>query len=263
MTVTQIEKCFKTYTQAFPQEEMIQLKIHHTARVVENAREIMHREGFEEHLRVVGEVAAWLHDVGRFPQFMRYKTFSDRQSVNHALLSCAEILQQGWLDHDTPAERDLVLKAIEYHNFRDLPPNLPAEEAAVVHLVRDADKLDIFTVLDEAIATNYLPSHPEVYWGLPFTGPLSRRVIQSIEAGESVDYSEIRSFADFILIQVAWCNGGLYFPASCALTLERNSLAIRRDYLCSILPEEEHINVKRCCDIAAAALVRKATNGTH
>lgn len=261
MNVHQIAHCFKTYTQAFPQEEMIRLKIHHTERVVANAREVMQREGFSPELREIGEVAAWLHDVGRFPQLMRYHTFSDRNSVNHALLSCAEILQQGWLDDETPAVRDLILKAVEYHNFRDLPPNLTADETAIVQLVRDADKLDIFTVLEEAIATNYLATHPEVYWGLPFTGPLSQRVIAAIEQGCSVDYGDIQSFADFVLIQVAWCNGGLHFPASCALTLERNCLAIRQDYLCSILPECEHANVMKCCAIAKAALIRKANHG--
>ena len=96
---------------------------------------------------------------------------------------------------------------------------------------------------------------------VPFTGPLSKEVVQAIEAGTSVDYGAIRSFADFVLIQVAWCNGGLHFPASCALTLARNCLTIRRDYLCSILPASEHVNVMKCCSIAAAALTRKASHG--
>lgn len=261
MNVDSIATIFRAYTQTFPQEEMIQLKIHHTERVVEAAREIMHREGFSPSLQTAGEVAAWLHDVGRFPQFVRYHTFSDRKSVNHALLSCSEVLQHGWLDAETPAERDLVLKAVELHNFRELPPYLSADEAAVAHVVRDADKLDIFTVLEHAIATDYLPSHPEVYWGLPFTGPLSEAVVQAIENGRSVDYGEIRSFADFVLIQVAWCHGGLHFPASCALTLARGCLEIRRNYLCSILPEREHAKVIHCCAVAEAALIRKANHG--
>ena len=261
MNIAQIEKNFNTYVQGFPLEEMIELKIHHTRRVVADAREVMRREGFSAPLFEMGEAAAWLHDVGRFPQLTKYHTFSDGKSVNHALLSCAEILRLGWLDEETPQVRSIVLKAVEYHNFRDLPPHLPADEAAIVHLVRDADKLDIFTVLDQAIATNYLPSHPEVYFGLPFTGPLSQSVVSAIERADSIDYSEIRSFADFILIQVAWCNGGLHFPASCALTLERNCIQIRQDYLCSILPESEHEKVRLCCAIAEAALKRKAGYG--
>lgn len=261
MDVAHIASLFKRYTESFPQEEMIQLKIHHTERVVADAIEIMHREHFSEDLQTAGAMAAWLHDVGRFPQFMKYRTFSDRNSENHAVLSCAEIVRLGWLEEASPELRERVLKAVELHNVRDLPSDLSEADAKVAHVVRDADKLDIFTVLEEAIATDYLPSHPEVYWGLPFTGPLSKEVVQAIEAGTSVDYGAIRSFADFVLIQVAWCNGGLHFPASCALTLARNCLTIRRDYLCSILPASEHANVMKCCSIAAAALTRKASYG--
>jgi HD superfamily phosphodiesterase len=261
MDVAHIASLFKRYTESFPQEEMIQLKIHHTERVVADAIEIMHREHFSEDLQTAGAIAAWLHDVGRFPQFMKYRTFSDRNSENHAVLSCAEIVRLGWLDEASPELRERVLKAVELHNVRDLPSDLSEADAKVAHVVRDADKLDIFTVLEEAIATNYLATHPEVYWGLPFTGPLSKKVIAAIEQGCSVDYGDIQSFADFVLIQVAWCNGGLHFPASCALTLERNCLAIRQEYLCSILPESEHANVMKCCAIAKAALIRKANHG--
>ena len=80
MDVAHIASLFKRYTESFPQEEMIQLKIHHTERVVADAIEIMHREHFSKDLQTAGAIAAWLHDVGRFPQFMKYRTFSDRNS---------------------------------------------------------------------------------------------------------------------------------------------------------------------------------------
>lgn len=261
MNVAVIAEWFRDYVQAFPQEDMIKLKIDHTARVVANAHEILRREGASGQLLEAGLAAAWLHDVGRFKQFERYHTFSDLKSVNHALMSCAEILRLGWLDALEPSERNLILKAVEYHNLRALPPHLDDDEVFVAHVVRDADKLDIFTVLEEAIATDYLATHPEVYWGLPFTAPLSDAVVQAIEKGESVDYKSIRSFADFVFIQVAWCHGGLHFPSSSALALERQCVAIRRDYLCKILPESDHERIQYCCAIAENALMRKAHNG--
>ncbi|MBQ9693522.1 MAG: HD domain-containing protein [Kiritimatiellae bacterium] len=255
------KQCFNAYTKKFPDVEMNRLKIAHTERVVAVALEIMKRSAFPEALMALGEAAAWFHDVGRFPQFQRYQTFSDRHSVNHALLSCSEILQQGWLDATPAKSRDLILKAVEFHNLREVPPQLDPDEALLVHLVRDADKLDILALLEQAIATDYLADHPEVYWGLPFTAPLSDAVVEAIEAGASVSYKDIQSFADFVLIQVAWCNGGFHFPASCALVLERNSLAIRQTYLCSILPSGEHERIKRCCHLAEVALKRKVQNG--
>lgn len=250
-----IPKAFLAYYRTFPHEDMNDLKLEHTQRVAANAKRIMAGEGFPAHLRAAGETAAWLHDLGRFRQFLRYRTFSDRKSVNHALLSCGEALRLGWLDDFSPETRNLILQAIAFHSLRDLPPTLSGDDAALAHLVRDADKLDIFTVLDHAIETDYLATHPEVYWGLPFTAPPSPRIVAAIERGESVDYADIRSFADFVFIQLAWCNGGLHFAESRRIALERNETDIRRDYLCALLPEHA-ATIRRCCACAKAALGR-------
>lgn len=253
MTIDELPSAFSAYYNTFPFDEMNRLKLDHTQRVVENAREIMRAESFPAELVALGETAAWLHDLGRFSQFTRYRTFSDSQSVNHALLSCSEALRLGWLDDRSPRDRNLILQAVAFHNLQDLPLNLSHEELLLAHLVRDADKLDIFTVLDEAIRTNYLPSHPEVYWGLPFTAPPSEPIITALLAGTSVPYAEIRSFADFVFIQVAWCRSGLYFAGSRRLARVRNEIGIRREYLIQILPQHREV-IAACCAAAEAAL---------
>ncbi len=256
MKLEALPQAFADYVKTFPQEDMITLKYEHTQRVVANAREIMAGETFPEELQAMGEMAAWLHDLGRFKQFCKYRTFSDRQSVNHALLSCAVALEPGWLDDLPPETRNRILQAIALHNLREVPPALSEADSLLVHLVRDADKLDIYTVLDQAIATNYLPSHPEVYWGLPFAAPPSPKIVCAIEQGESIDYGDIHSFADFVFIQLAWCNGGLFFRESAKMVLQRGEVDIRRDYLCQILPASQEV-ITRCCDVARQALERK------
>lgn len=256
----QLPAAFEAYYKTFAHEDMNDLKLAHTRRVVENAQRIMVGAGFSEALRVSGEAAAWLHDVGRFRQFMQYHTFNDRQSVNHALLSCGEVLRLGWLDDRSPKERNEILRAIEFHNLRELPPGLSPDEAALAHMVRDADKLDIYTVLDQAIATNYLPAHPEVYWGLPFTAAPSPKIVSAIEAGTSIDYADIRSFADFVFIQLAWCHSGLHFRESYKMARERGEVEIRRAYLVSIMPDEAAL-INHCCAVAEAALARGCEDG--
>lgn len=256
MTIDELPDAFEAYYRTFPFDEMNRLKLEHTRRVAADAREVMRLEAFPADLQVLGETAAWLHDLGRFSQFTRYRTFHDAHSVNHALLSCAEALRLGWLDDLSPKDRNLILQAIAFHNLRDLPPNLPHDELLVAQLVRDADKLDIFTVLDEAIRSDYLASHPEVYWGLPFTAPPSEPVVRALLSGESVSYSDIRSFADFIFIQVAWCRSGLVFSGSRKLALQRREVAIRRDYLLKILPEHAGV-IGRCCAAAEDALIKE------
>ncbi len=253
MRLSDIPAAFEAYADTFPAEDMNLLKRDHTRRVAANARAIMDGEAFPPRLRPLGEAAAWLHDLGRFRQYTQYQTFSDRVSVNHALLSCAELLRLGWLDDADAPTRNAILRAIECHNLRDLPPHLPADELALAHLVRDADKLDIYTVLDHAIETDYLPTHPDVYWGLPLDGPPSPKVLAALERGDSVDYADIASFADFVFIQLAWCNGGLHYRASRRLALERGEVEIRRRYLLSLIPAHAAA-VERACAIAARAL---------
>lgn len=257
MKVDEIPQAFLSYYRTFERDDMHDLKYAHTCRVVQNAIRIMEGENFSSELRELGLAAAWLHDLGRFRQFTKYRTFSDAVSVNHALLSCAEALRLEWLDDWSPKARHLILRAIEFHSLRDLPAGLSEEEALLCHLVRDADKLDIYTVLDQAIETNYLPSHPEVYWGLPFANPPSQKIIDAIHAGKSIDYSDIKSFADFVFIQIAWCNGGLYFPTSSRLVLERQELNVREAYLCEIIPEAKAI-IQACCRLATKTLKQHA-----
>lgn len=253
MKIEELPIAFETYYKTFPSLDMHILKFEHTKRVVQNAERIMRDEGFSERLYGLGSVAAWLHDVGRFKQFERFGTFSDRVSINHALLSCSEILRLGWLEDWSPEDRHLVLRAIEFHSLRELPPYLTEEELLLCHLVRDADKLDIYTVLDDAIATHYLESHPEVYWGLPLRGVVSKRIVEAITRGESIDYAQIKSFADFVLIQVSWCCGGLFFKASRQMVQERNEVDIRERYLCELIPSEA-LTIQKCCQIAREAL---------
>ena len=45
----------------------------------------------------MAETAALLHDIGRFEQFHRYKTFSDARSEDHAALGVDAIKEEGLL----------------------------------------------------------------------------------------------------------------------------------------------------------------------
>ena len=66
---------------------MMQLKLEHTAGVVGAARLIAQGEGFDETDARCAEAAALLHDTGRYEQLLRYNTFRDSDSVDHAVFS--------------------------------------------------------------------------------------------------------------------------------------------------------------------------------
>lgn len=225
--------------------EMMQLKRTHTAFVVENARLIADGEGFSSEAREAALAAALLHDTGRYEQLRRYNTFRDSESVDHAVFSHAIVREKGWTDD--PA----VLDAVLWHNRRELPAQMEALTALVAHTVRDADKLDIFRVLEDMILHTDWRSDSRAFWNLAVSEPPNPAVVANIARGDAVDYQEIRSLSDFVLIQVGWMVSGLHFATARRLCADRKHLAFRRDLLHRLSSDP---SVDRICDLAETRL---------
>ncbi len=202
---------------------MMELKRIHTQKVVEAARLIIEGEVFTPEERDKALQAAMLHDAGRFEQIKRYGTFNDAKSIDHAVLSHDIVCEKGWT-----ADED-ILAAILYHNRRDLPDGMSPLREKICHLVRDADKLDIFRVLEDQLAANPNLSQ-DAFWGLQ-PGEPSPLVVDAILNRKPVDYGLIRTLADFILIQVGWLRNDLYFATTRRLAAARGHLEFRRRLL--------------------------------
>ncbi len=69
------------------------------------------------------------------------------------------------------------------------------------------------------------------FWNLPTTARPSSVVVDAIRHGQPVDYQNIVSLADFVLVQVGWMVSGLAYATTRRLTAERGHLAFRRDFL--------------------------------
>lgn len=208
---------------------MMALKLHHTDMVVANARAIAEREGFGEDAAEACEIAALLHDTGRYEQLRLYNTFRDSDSVDHAVFSRDIVLAKGWLDGYP--HRNAVLDAVLFHNRRDVPDGLDPLTATVAHCVRDADKLDIFRVLEDRVANTDWRNDNTAFWNLPVLAKPNPKVVEAVRKGDAVDYQNIKTLADFVLIQVGWLRSGLHFGTSRKLASERGHLAFRRRFL--------------------------------
>jgi len=99
----------------------IKRKIEHTGRVCENILLLAKSEKIGEEGNRLAETLALFHDLGRFEQFMRYKTFVDSESENHAILGVKILERMRILSHLKPKEKYLILKAVEYHNRLEIP----------------------------------------------------------------------------------------------------------------------------------------------
>ncbi len=229
---------------------LMRLKRVHTGFVVKNAELIADGEGFDEKTREAAVAAALLHDTGRYEQLRLYDTFRDSDSVDHAVFSHDIVKEKGWLgalfDESTG---DAILKAVLYHNRREIPDGLDALTEACSHTVRDADKLDIFRVLEDQIQNTDWRSDSRAFWNLRFDLPPSPVVVDCIAKGLPVDYQEIKSLSDFVLIQVGWMLSGLRYATSRRLCRERGHLEFRRDFLHKLTDDP---SVDRLCDLVCS-----------
>ena len=228
---------------------MMALKLLHTGKVVENAKLIAAGEGFEATTARVCEAAALLHDTGRYAQLRVYNTFRDSDSVDHAVFSHDIVKEKGWLDDWE--DKDAILAAVLYHNRREIPEGLDPLTLACSRTVRDADKLDIFRVLEDQIATTDWRHDAKAFWNLPTTAAPNPVVAEAIREGRPVDYQNIKSLADFVLIQVGWMVSGLEYATSRRLCAARGHLAYRRHFLHQLTDAPV---VDELCDLAEKAL---------
>ena len=230
---------------------MMRLKREHTGFVVKNATLIADGEAFGAEERETSLAAALLHDTGRYEQLKRYNTFRDSDSVDHAVFSHEIVKGSGWLEKCGVVRPDAVLAAVLYHNRRDLPDGLDAVTLAASQTVRDADKLDIFRVLQNEVDNTDWRKDSRAFWNLATDIPPNPEVVACIEAGRPVDYQAIKSLSDFVLIQVGWMVSGLYYGTSRRLCAERGHLAYRRNFLHQLVDDP---SIDRVCDLAERVL---------
>ena len=246
-----LEEKYSAYVDGFRDAEgrlppMMQLKLEHTSLVVANARKISEGESFDPETARLSLAAALLHDTGRYEQLRRYNTFRDSDSVDHAVFSHDIVRDLGWLEGDPG--RDTILQAVLYHNRRDVPEGLDSRTAAVSHTVRDADKLDIFRVLEDRVRNTDWRNDCTAFWNLPTTARPTPAVVAAIRERRPVPYQDISTLADFVLIQVGWMISGLRYATSRRLCAERGHLAFRREFLKELTDDPA---VDELCAIAA------------
>jgi len=217
----------------------LELKREHCLRVMDEAREQARELRLPEHLVELATVAGLCHDVGRFPQYRRYRTFRDGISANHGRLGVEALTRYGGLDWLPPADRHLVRLAVAVHNRKLLPPAVAARQDAagtLVRIVRDADKLDIVRVIVDYFR-HPGPKDPVVFLNLPdIPDRFNPDLITAIDTGSNGRYEAMTTTNDFALLLLSWIND-LSFPRSRRLFFERGLV---RD-LFAVLPDQPEI----------------------
>lgn len=215
--------CRSFYSVSEEDQRNILLKEIHTGRVVDNMRAIVSDSPADPQDALLAQAVALLHDVGRFLQYARYKTFLDSASVNHGALGAQILAEAGILSHLPQREREIIVHSVKFHNTYRLPDLGNKEVLPYLRLIRDADKLDIWRVFIEYYETPAEDRPSAVGLGLVDRNDYSGEIVACLEQNRIASLSMLRTFHDFKLMQLSWVFD-LNFRASFRILRERGYL---------------------------------------
>lgn len=232
---------FTDYCRSFkmPNDEdqrNIFLKEEHTYEVCVNILHLAEDLGLDENSAWLAEAVALFHDVGRFPQYHRYRTFKDSASVNHAALGVQVLKEMKVLENLPEEDRITIIRSVGLHNVFTIPKNLDEKTSLFVRLIRDADKLDIWRVFIEYYRMPKEERASEVGLGLPDIPEYSPDILECLQRGEMVNVAKLRTLNDFRLLQLSWVYD-LNFTKSFAIVEERGYI----NRIVETLPKSEEI----------------------
>jgi hypothetical protein len=207
----------------------LELKAEHSRNVCREITALGRSLGFDEPGLRFAETAALFHDIGRFEQLVRYGTFSDHHSVNHAELGVSVLESEGVLNGLQADDREGLGRVIRNHNRFAISEGESEFHLTQSRLLRDADKLDIFRILID-FYRNGGGENSTVALGLSDSDAISPAVLDDLASGRLVVMSHLRTIQDFKLMKMGWVFD-LNFAPTFAAVASRGYLEAIRDTL--------------------------------
>jgi len=214
----------------------LEAKFNHTGEVCEITEKIVAGEArFSPRDTLVFRLCALFHDISRFEQYDKFKTFLDRISFDHGDRSAALIDELGLVPELPAEDRACIIDAVRVHNKFAVPDDLPPAHLPAAKMIRDADKLAILRLIIRFFNGDY--SDPAIRLDLPDTPGWSPAILETAQSGKCVLYTDMKCINDFKLGLFAWsCD--LNYPASAALALDEDLFGSIR----ALLPASEDID---------------------
>lgn len=228
--------CSRYYSAVEEDQRNILLKEEHTHNVCADIVRLAEEEKLGENMVRTAEAVALFHDVGRFEQYRRYRTFRDSESVNHALLGAQVLVESGVLESLPECETRIILQAVRFHNVFQVPIDVDMEALVFVRLIRDADKLDIWRVFIELFHAPEEERASAAALGFPDTGEYTADLLQSLYRKEMIALSRLKTLNDFRLLQLSWVFD-INYAFSLRLLRERSCIG----RIAATLPDEPQI----------------------
>ncbi|MBN2513335.1 MAG: HD domain-containing protein [Sedimentisphaerales bacterium] len=220
----------------------LHLKEYHTHRVCGETRLLAGALKLDANDTRIAETVALLHDVGRFEQFKKYRTYKDSTSEDHSAIGLRIIRQERILEGLDPQERRWIELAVDYHNKMALPEELDEKTALFCKIIRDTDKLDIYYVTRDYFRHYHEnPCTLQLEIEFPDEPSCTPEILDAVEQGRLVDYRLLRTMNDVKLLQLDWAYD-IYFDQTLRRIVELGYFK----QIIALLPDTQE--VKRATD---------------
>lgn len=144
-----VKDVFEQFIESYNTDNgQISLKLIHTYGVVESCDFITKDLNLNEEDVELAKLIALLHDIGRFDQAVKYSSFVDYQTIDHADYGVNVLFDNGMIRKfiETDIYDEIIKKAIRNHNKYQIEDGLSEKELLHAKIIRDADKTDNFRV---------------------------------------------------------------------------------------------------------------------
>ena len=180
----------------------IERKYYHSLRVMDLSILISRYLGLDDKDITLASIIGLLHDYARFEQWTKYKTYRDKDSIDHGDLAVKRLFDDNEImDYDLDVnDYDTVYTAIKYHNKIAIPYSLGNRSKLFCKIIRDADKLDIFYVLlTDDIKNTYGCSAEEMK-----NETFSDEIINEFKVNHEIDYQKRNTYGDIWISHMAY-----------------------------------------------------------
>lgn len=232
---------FSDYVRCFldsPPEvhDNIVLKLQHSIAVAREMEALARSLALDEAGVVLAKTMGLLHDVGRFQQFMQFRTFVDKRSVDHGRLGAEIIENHHTLNGVDENIRHIVCWVLRVHNRNAMPPVPDKAYSFFGGMLRDADKLDIFRITLSFYQSGGYRGPSMGLSGCSRSNAISPAVASAIQDRRMVDMDHVQSWQDTLMLRMSWV-----FDINFKPTFERLHQRKYLEALCRLLPPTDQV----------------------
>ena len=177
-------------------EPYIKLKYDHSFRVMKLMENYARLLNYSEEDVYIAKLIGILHDIGRFPQYTKYASDIDCQTMDHADYGVKELFKNGKIKMFTQDESiyPILEFAIKNHNKLNIPEQSDERILKFTKLIRDIDKLDIIYLLGYLKEEHYKITKE----------PITKEVLDEFYSNQQIDITKCKIDNDWIVAQLAF-----------------------------------------------------------